>query len=35
MRGLASETESAQDEFKFETLTGDLEGKLKVIGNCF
>ncbi|CAB4041806.1 methylglutaconyl- hydratase, mitochondrial-like [Paramuricea clavata] len=26
MRGLASETESAQDEFKFETLTGDLEG---------
>ena len=28
VRGFASPTESGQDEFKFETLTGDYEGKI-------
>ena len=28
MRGLSSDTDPAQDEYKYETLTGDLEGKI-------
>ena len=28
IRGFTSDTRTAQDEYKFETLTGELEGKI-------